>query len=160
MTVNIPDDRIRDIRLDQQDALVDVAIGIYKRDEVSLGRAAEIANLSVPAFLNELGRRKIPVNYSVDDLKELPPHVITVNELDPLRDEGVAVYRKLLEAGVSARGRVKLGLVHAADMIFRKAVPEIYFSESLAQNNQTRFCHHLSKTRCHRHSGTHPRAIA
>jgi predicted HTH domain antitoxin len=69
MTVNIPDDRIRDIRLDQQDALVDVAIGLYKRDEVSLGRAAEIANLSVPAFLNELGRRKIPVNYSVDDLR-------------------------------------------------------------------------------------------
>lgn len=69
MTVNIPDDRIRDIRLDQQDALVDVAIGLYKRDEVSLGRAAEIANLSVPALLNELGRRKIPVNYSVDDLR-------------------------------------------------------------------------------------------
>ena len=69
MTVNIPDDRIRDIRIDQQDALVDVAIGLYKRDEVSLGRAAEIVNLSVPAFLNELGRRRIPVNYSVDDLR-------------------------------------------------------------------------------------------
>jgi predicted HTH domain antitoxin len=68
MTVTIPDDRIGDIRLDQQDALVDIAIDLYKRDEVSLGRAAEIANLSVPAFLGELGRRKIPVNYSVDDL--------------------------------------------------------------------------------------------
>ena len=49
--------------------MVDVAIGLYKRDEVSLGRAAEIANRSVPAFLNELGRRKIPVSYSVDDLR-------------------------------------------------------------------------------------------
>ena len=53
MTVNIPDDRIGDVRLDEQDALVDIAIGLYKRDEVSLGRAAEIANVSVPAFLGD-----------------------------------------------------------------------------------------------------------
>ena len=36
------------------------------------------------------------------DLEGLPPHVISVNELDPLRDEGLAYYRKLLAAGVSA----------------------------------------------------------
>jgi len=47
--------------------LVDIAIGLYKREQVSLGRAAEIANMSSPAFLNELGRRKIPINYEIND---------------------------------------------------------------------------------------------
>jgi predicted HTH domain antitoxin len=70
MTVTIPDDRIGDIQVSEHDALVDIAIGLYKREQVSLGRAAEIANMSSPAFLDELGRRKIPINYGVDDLRQ------------------------------------------------------------------------------------------
>ena len=31
-----------------------------------------------------------------DDLYGLPPHVISVNELDPLRDEGLRYYQKLV----------------------------------------------------------------
>ena len=45
------------------------SIGLYKREQVSLGRAAEIAGMTTPAFLTELARRQIPVNYSADDLK-------------------------------------------------------------------------------------------
>ena len=44
-------------------------------------------------------------NASADDLAGLPPHVISVNQLDPLRDEGLAYYRKLARrrrAGASA----------------------------------------------------------
>ncbi|MGW6456351.1 alpha/beta hydrolase fold domain-containing protein [Streptomyces sp. NPDC055078] len=62
------------------------------------------------------------------DLAGLPPHVIAVNELDPLRDEGIAFYRKLLRAGVPAVGRVNLGLVHGADLIFRQAVADVYLA--------------------------------
>jgi acetyl esterase/lipase len=60
------------------------------------------------------------------DVEGLPPHVISVNELDPLRDEGIAYFRTLLRAGVPAVGRVNLGLVHGADSIFRQAVAENY----------------------------------
>lgn len=75
------------------------------------------------------------------DLAGLPPHVIAVNELDPLRDEGIAYYRRLLGAGVPAVGRVNLGLVHGADLIFRQALADVYratvcdvkrFADSLA----------------------------
>jgi predicted HTH domain antitoxin len=69
MTVTIPDDRIGDIQVSEHDALVDIAIGLYKREQVSLGRAAEIVNMSSPAFLNELGRCKIPINCGVDALR-------------------------------------------------------------------------------------------
>ena len=39
------------------------------------------------------------------NLAGLPPHVISVNELDPLRDDGLAYYRKLVAAGVPAVGQ-------------------------------------------------------
>lgn len=53
---------------------------------------------------------------TVGDLRGFPPTVVNVNECDPLRDEGIALYRKLLEAGVAARGRVRLGTFHGADL--------------------------------------------
>ncbi len=67
-----------------------------------------------------------PWHASLDELRGMPPHVISVNELDPLRDEGLAYYRKLLAAGVSAVGRTVNGTCHAADMIFRGALPDVY----------------------------------
>jgi acetyl esterase len=69
-----------------------------------------------------------PYFATVEDLTGMPPHVVSVNELDPLRDEGIAYYRKLQEAGVRATGRVNLGLTHAADSIFKTAVGDAYDS--------------------------------
>jgi len=58
-----------------------------------------------------------PLKATEEDLKGLPPHVISVNECDPLRDEGKEYFRKLSRAGVSAVGRVVLGTQHAGDYI-------------------------------------------
>jgi acetyl esterase len=69
-----------------------------------------------------------PYHATVDDLTGLPPHVISVNQLDPLRDEGLAHARKLLEAGVSTVSRTVNGTSHAADCIFRVAIPDVYLA--------------------------------
>jgi acetyl esterase len=61
---------------------------------------------------------------TVDDVKGLPPTVISVNECDPLRDEGIAFYRLLLQAGVPARCRQVMGTIHGTE-IFAVACPEI-----------------------------------
>jgi len=53
---------------------------------------------------------------TVEDVAGLPPTIISVNECDPLRDEGIAFYRLLLSAGVTAQGRVALGTMHATEM--------------------------------------------
>jgi acetyl esterase len=53
---------------------------------------------------------------TTSDVIGLPPTVITVNECDPLRDEGIAFYRLLLQSGVNARGRLQLGTFHGADL--------------------------------------------
>jgi acetyl esterase/lipase len=59
-------------------------------------------------------------------LTGLPPMAISVNELDPLRDEGLAFYANLIKAGNAAYARTVHGTVHAGDCLFGKACPEIF----------------------------------
>jgi acetyl esterase/lipase len=51
-----------------------------------------------------------------EDVTGFPPTVVSVNECDPLHDEGVAFYRLLLSAGVAARGRDVLGTMHGTEL--------------------------------------------
>jgi acetyl esterase/lipase len=52
-----------------------------------------------------------------EDVEGLPPTVISVNECDPLRDEGIAFYRLLLASGVSARCRQMMGACHGVELL-------------------------------------------
>jgi acetyl esterase/lipase len=61
---------------------------------------------------------------SESDVEGLVPTVISVNECDPLRDEGVEFYRLLLRTGVPARCRQVMGTIHGTE-IFAAACPEI-----------------------------------
>jgi len=47
-----------------------VALELYREGRVSLGKAAEIAGLSIREFLYELRSRNIPLNYDLEELKE------------------------------------------------------------------------------------------
>ena len=58
-----------------------------------------------------------PLHASAADLADLPPVVVSVNECDPLREEGAAMHAALLAAGVAARLRVALGTCHAAEFL-------------------------------------------
>ena len=50
-----------------------------------------------------------------EDVRGLPPTMISVNECDPLRDEGINFYRLLISEGVPAVCRQVMGTVHATD---------------------------------------------
>lgn len=52
-----------------------------------------------------------------EDVRGLVPTVISVNECDPLRDEGINFYRLLNRAGVSARCRQVMGSIHGTEII-------------------------------------------
>lgn len=63
-----------------------------------------------------------------EDLKGLPPHFILTSELDPLRDEGNAYYKKLVRAGVSAVGKMNLGVIHEAELFLRQVLPDLFLA--------------------------------
>jgi acetyl esterase/lipase len=59
-----------------------------------------------------------------EDVVGFPPTVISVNECDPLRDEGINFYRLLLKNGVAARCRQVMGTIHGTE-IFPMCCPDI-----------------------------------
>ena len=77
--------------------------------------------------INELHARNPlawPSFANAADVKGFPQTVISVNECDPLRDEGISFYRMLLNAGVPARCRQVMGTVHATE-VFPACAPDI-----------------------------------
>lgn len=78
---------------------------------------------------------------TLDELSGLPPHVISVNEIDPLRDEGLLYYRKLLDAGVPAVGRIVAGTAHACDLLLGGYLPEVF---AASVRDVSGFAHSLS----------------
>ena len=66
MNVVLPD-RV-EAKLTSEQARLDLAVGMYSSGRVTMGTAAEVADLSIPEFQRELGRRRIPINYTSDDL--------------------------------------------------------------------------------------------
>jgi acetyl esterase len=77
----------------------------------------------IEAF-NERNPLAWPSFATAEDVAGFPPTVISVNECDPLRDEGINFYRLLLRAGVPARGRQVLGTMHGTE-VFVIACPEV-----------------------------------
>ena len=61
-----------------------------------------------------------------EDLQGLLPHVISINELDIGRDQGLKYYQILRAAGVRGYNRTVNGTCHAGDLMFPQALPEVY----------------------------------
>ena len=61
---------------------------------------------------------------TVDDCKGLPPVFVSVNECDPLKDEGIEFYRKCVQAGVNAQCRIVAGTMHGGELV-GAAMPEV-----------------------------------
>lgn len=73
---------------------------------------------------------------SEQDVAGLPRSFISVNECDPLRDEGVEFYRLLVRAGVKAQCRSVMGTVHGTE-ILSIACPEVSYETAASI---ARFC--------------------
>ena len=71
-----------------------------------------------------------------EDVKGLPKTYILVNEMDPLRDEGVNFYRLLRESDVDAQCRQVMGSVHGTEIFL--GCPEISDETALSIANFVR----------------------
>lgn len=70
MIVDLPDSEIKGTGLTSELAKVELAVALYRDRKVTLGRGASLAGLSTPAFLQEVGRRGVTVNYDIEDLEQ------------------------------------------------------------------------------------------
>ncbi|KAK3115057.1 hypothetical protein LTR53_005976 [Teratosphaeriaceae sp. CCFEE 6253] len=87
---------------------------------------AYMAHLYTPRSSDAMNPLAWPYHATQEDLAGLPPHIMAMDELSPLRSEGEAYTRKLVRAGVKAVGHVILGSVQGACLSFRQTVPEMH----------------------------------
>ena len=66
-----------------------------------------------------------PSHCTIEDVRGLCPIVVSMNEFDPLLDEGMDFYRKCSAAGVDARGLVLSGSTHGCDNYFPGTAPRL-----------------------------------
>lgn len=79
---------------------------------VSMDAAWIYTTLYDPLGENKFNPLAWPLRAEEEDLQGLPPMVISVYELDPFRDEGIAFFRKAMKAGVQATSITRNGMTH------------------------------------------------
>ncbi|WP_054839738.1 UPF0175 family protein [Thermococcus sp. JCM 11816] len=74
MEIVIPDDIITAMKLPrgevERELRVDLAVILYQRGILPLGKAAKLAGMTKREFLEELAKRKVPRHYTERELEE------------------------------------------------------------------------------------------
>lgn len=70
MVIEIPDVLLAKTQTTERDVRLLIAIALFREELLTLGQAASMAGLPQLIFQQELGKRKIPVHYDVEELKE------------------------------------------------------------------------------------------
>ena len=69
MSIEIPQDVLTSARLTEQELKIEVAVHLYSTHRLSIGKARELAGLSLWQFRQILASRQIPAHYDVEDLE-------------------------------------------------------------------------------------------
>ncbi len=78
-TIEVPQDILDSARLTVPELKVEMAVYLYSQGRLSIGKARELADLSLWEFRQLLGSRRISPHYDVADLEE---------DVDTLRQMG------------------------------------------------------------------------
>jgi predicted HTH domain antitoxin len=70
MTLNISDQVLQASGLTEDELTLEIAVALYQREILSLGKAADFAGLHRMAFQAALYERKVPINYDIEDLED------------------------------------------------------------------------------------------
>lgn len=68
-TIQIPQDVLDSARLNPNDLKLELAVHLYTEGRLSLGKARELAGMSLWEFRQALAARKISPHYDVEDLE-------------------------------------------------------------------------------------------
>ena len=70
MTITIPDDIALQTRLSEVDLRTEIAVYLYEKRRLSMGKARKFAGLDLIAFQKELAKRDVYIHYNVSDLEK------------------------------------------------------------------------------------------
>ena len=70
LSFDIPSDVLESARMTVRDAKLELAIALFSRGRLSMGKAAELAGLSAGQFQLHLGSRNVGAHYDVEDAME------------------------------------------------------------------------------------------
>ena len=68
--IEIPQDILDSARIKLSDLKVELALLLYSQYRLSIGKARELANMSLWEFRQLLGTRKVPAHYDINDLND------------------------------------------------------------------------------------------
>ena len=80
-TLEIPRDILDSARINERDIKLELALSLYSQGRLSIGKARELAQMSLWEFRQILGFRHIPPHY---DQNELEQDLTTLRELGRL----------------------------------------------------------------------------
>ena len=69
-TIEIPQDILDSARLTGPELKIEMAVYLYSQGRLSIGKARELADMSLWEFRQLLASRRIPPHYDVADLEE------------------------------------------------------------------------------------------
>lgn len=69
MTLTIEELELEAIQMTLEDLKLEIAILLYAKGKLSMGKASRIANMNRILFQKELGKRKVPMNYDEKELE-------------------------------------------------------------------------------------------
>ena len=68
--IEIPQDVFDSAKLTKDQMRIELALSLYSQRRLSIGKARELAGLSLWEFRQYLGQRRIPAHYDIEDMKE------------------------------------------------------------------------------------------
>lgn len=76
MSLVIPDTIVQASGLSEEDLLIELVLLLFQQDKISLGKAAELLNISQVRLQKLLASRQINVHYDVNELQEDIQHMV------------------------------------------------------------------------------------
>lgn len=70
MNLIISDDVLEAADLSERDLRIELALALYARGKLSLGKTAEVAEVPIADLMQEMAEREIPLNYGLADLEQ------------------------------------------------------------------------------------------
>ncbi len=70
MVIELPDSILAKTSISEQNIKLLLAITLFREELLTLGEAASLADLPQLIFQKELAKRKIPMHYGIEELKQ------------------------------------------------------------------------------------------